>query len=1053
MSTYAHSPIDQARQAAFCDPNGPEVFGGIVHGSMIWKPDPFDVESIHAEARTEFSRLLNRASTPAASGKSLLLLGEAGSGKTHLMRAFRNETHAARLGYCGYLQMTARADNYARYVLSNLVDALDQPYQHPHPMTGFGRLAQGLLDTLDVVSTDERRRLCDEIPDIAELSGHVQHISDFVVQYDQFKGVDLDLIRALLYLLSHDGRIRPRVLKWLRCENLSPADSAMLGNLEPRPQEDQPRRMIEGLGRIMSILHQAALVLCVDQLEETIDQLPSESDGARWHHLRQAINVLIDVADALPNAIVVIACLEDLFQVGRNYLPKPKLDRLMHDPEELRLRSERSLEEVESMLARRLGVLYTEKDVSTGEQETIFPFRREHLQTLAGMRTRDVLAYFRRHRDRCMQAGDWVEPDGALSVQTVVSENPLRLEQAWNDALAAFEMPTLDDETHVAGLLAWSFGTISPELPHGIQVRAELADADVKIGIGRAGSGGSELLVSVCNRDARGGGLKKQLLELVGRAGVSRVVVVRTSPFPANPATEIAKQLAALMEPKGTWRREEMLSTDLRFLEAFRVFHKQHQGDADFPAWQAHRRPLSNIKSIHAILALDSLQAGNPTINSPVEIPPPARSRPAQPAPPASEPGTLQLGETRGLNPRPVTVPVRDLTQHAAFLGGSGSGKTTAALCLIEQLLEQGVPAVLIDRKGDLCRYADPDAWISPDDQDPGAGRRARLREKIDVALFTPNNSHGRPLTLPLIPPGSQDLPSADREQIAQIAAAGLASMMGYARKPNDPKIVILAKAIELLETHSEQPVSLNQVKKLVVERDDALCLELDAFDDKHYKKLGEDLQALGTRHARLLENPDAETLDLEFLLGLGRFATPGKTRLTIINTQFLGDAAVIDFWIAQFLVAVDRWSTKNPSPLHLQAVFLFDEADQYLPATRQPATKAPMENLLRRARSRGVGLFLATQSPGDLDYKCRDQIRTWLLGRIREKVAIDKLRPMLSGVAGDVAARLPGQAAGEFYLVREKELQAIRTTPSLLATAQLAEDRILELASKSAIL
>jgi hypothetical protein len=1053
MSNHARSPVDEARLAAFCDPNGPEVFGGIVHGSMIWKPDPFDVESIHAEAREEFGRLLNRASTSAASGKSLLLLGEAGSGKTHLMRAFRNETHASRLGYCGYLQMTARADNYARYVLSNLVDALDQPYQHPHPVTGFGRLAIGLLDTLDVVSAEERRRLCDEIPDISELSAHVQHISDFVVQYDQFKGVDLDLIRALLYLLSHDGRIRPRVLKWLRCENLSRADSALLGDLEPRSQDDQPRRMIEGLGRIMSILHQAALVLCVDQLEETIDQLPSEAEGARWHHLRQAINVLIDVTDALPNAIVVVACLEDLFQIGRNYLPKPKLDRLLHDPEPLRLSSQRSPEEIETMLARRLGNLYAEMKVAPAEEESIFPFRREHLQTLVDRRTRDVLDYFRRHRDRCMQAGDWVEPDGAASVQPVVSPSPLRLEQAWNDALASFEMPTLDDEAHVAGLLAWAFSQISVELPHGLPIRADLVDSDVRVGISPVGSGPADVLVSVCNRGARGGGLKKQLLALAERAATAKVVVVRTSPFPADPKTEIARQLAALMEPKGTWRREEILSTDLRYLEAFRAFYKQHQDDADFSAWQAHRRPLSNIKSINAMLALDTWQERAPTFDQPTESLPAAAAMPPWPEPstPAPEPGMLRMGETRGLNPKPVNVPVRDLMQHAAFLGGSGSGKTTAALCLIEQLLEQGVPAVLVDRKGDLCRYADAEAW--PDGNDQDAGRRARLRDRIDVALFTPNSSHGRPLTLPLIPSGTQELPSADREQIAQIAAAGLASMMGYPRKPNDPRIVILAKAIELLEAHAEGPVALNEVKKLVVERDDSLCLELDAFDDKHYKKLGEDLQALSMRHARLLENPDAETLDLEMLLGVGLFAKAGKTRLTIINTQFLGDAAVIDFWIAQFLVAVDRWSKKHPSPDRLQAVFLFDEADQYLPATRQPATKAPMENLLRRARSRGIGLFLATQSPGDLDYKCRDQIRTWLLGRIREKVAIDKLRPMLSGAAGDVAARLPGQATGEFYLVREKELQAIRTMPCLLPTAQLAEDRILELARKRAAL
>ncbi len=164
---------------------------------MIWTPDPFDVESIHAEARAAFSRLLHRAAAPAASGKSLLLLGEAGSGKTHLMRTFRNEAHASGQGYCGYLQMTARADNYAHYVLSNLIDALEQPYQHPQPMTGFARLARGLLDTLDIVSDEERRRLCDEIPDLSELAGHVHHISDFVVQYPQFQGVDLDLIRAL----------------------------------------------------------------------------------------------------------------------------------------------------------------------------------------------------------------------------------------------------------------------------------------------------------------------------------------------------------------------------------------------------------------------------------------------------------------------------------------------------------------------------------------------------------------------------------------------------------------------------------------------------------------------------------------------------------------------------------------------------------------------------------------------------------------------------------------------------------------------------------------
>ena len=38
-----------------------------------------------------------------------------------------------------------------------------------------------------------------------------------------------------------------------------------------------------------------------------------------------------------------------------------------------------------------------------------------------------------------------------------------------------------------------------------------------------------------------------------------------------------------------------------------------------------------------------------------------------------------------------------------------------------------------------------------------------------------------------------------------------------------------------------------------------------------------------------------------------------GKTRLTVINTQSLGDTSTTDFWVAQLLIAVERWRVKNP--------------------------------------------------------------------------------------------------------------------------------------------
>ena len=107
------------------------------------------------------------------------------------------------------------------------------------------------------------------------------------------------------------------------------------------------------------------------------------------------------------------------------------------------------------------------------------------------------------------------------------------------------------------------------------------------------------------------------------------------------------------------------------------------------------------------------------------------------------------------------------------------------------------------------------------------------------------------------------------------------------------------------------------------------------------------------------------------------------------------------------------------------------------------------MENLLKRARSAGVGVFLATQSPGDFDYKCKENVATWLLGRVRELRAIEKLEPMLAAAKGDVSDKLAGQATGQFYLVRESGVTAVRSEESFLRTEQMPEDQIVRLARR----
>ncbi len=232
-----NNPATDPRIRAFCSPEHPEVFHAVAYRNDIWKRDPFDVESIHEEARETFQRLVNQASNPSglSSGRILFLEGEAGSGKTHLMRAFRNWVHSHRKGYCGYMQMTSSTKHYGHYVLNNLIDSLDQPYYEPEGETSaLIRISTAIAESCHNIPFDRLEQIRGGELDHGCLSKLIDALADQIVMDDRFNNIDIDLIRALLYLQSNDPRIKSRVLKYLRCEDLSDHDRRLLGGTVPR---------------------------------------------------------------------------------------------------------------------------------------------------------------------------------------------------------------------------------------------------------------------------------------------------------------------------------------------------------------------------------------------------------------------------------------------------------------------------------------------------------------------------------------------------------------------------------------------------------------------------------------------------------------------------------------------------------------------------------------------------------------------------------------------------------------------------------------------------
>src|SRR5687767_15919233 len=92
--------------------------------------------------------------------------------------------------------------------------------------------------------------------------------------------------------------------------------------------------------------------------------------------------------------------------------------------------------------------------------------------------------------------------------------------------------------------------------------------------------------------------------------------------------------------------------------------------------------------------------------------------------------GAFYLGrgydaDTDALAAGPLMYDSRDLTTHAVCVGMTGSGKTGLCISLLEEAALDGIPALVVDPKGDLgnllltfpeLRPEDFRPWINEDD-------------------------------------------------------------------------------------------------------------------------------------------------------------------------------------------------------------------------------------------------------------------------------------------------------------------------------------------------
>ncbi len=393
------------------------------------------------------------------------------------------------------------------------------------------------------------------------------------------------------------------------------------------------------------------------------------------------------------------------------------------------------------------------------------------------------------------------------------------------------------------------------------------------------------------------------------------------------------------------------------------------------------------------------------------------------------------LAKRQLLQDRPINYDSRDLTTHAVCVGMTGSGKTGLCLDLIEEAALDGVPAILIDPKGDITNLllTFPDLlpedflpWVNADDArrkgqsveefaakqaqtwrdglaswEQGPERIRALKAAADFAIYTPGSDSGLPVSII----SSFKAPGLDweteSETLRERIQGTVSALLGLAGIEADP---VRSREHILLSTILENAWRAGEdldLAKLIMSVQKPPFRQVGVFDvDTFFAE--KDRFGLAMALNNIIASPSfaswlqGEPLDIASL-----FHTPtGKPRHSIFYIAHLSDAERM-FFVTILLEQLISWMRAQPGTTSLRALLYMDEVFGYFPPTANPPSKRPMLTLLKQARAFGVGVMLTTQNPVDLDYKGLTNTGTWFIGKLQADR--DKQR-LLDGLEGALA-------------------------------------------------
>ncbi len=374
----------------------------------------------------------------------------------------------------------------------------------------------------------------------------------------------------------------------------------------------------------------------------------------------------------------------------------------------------------------------------------------------------------------------------------------------------------------------------------------------------------------------------------------------------------------------------------------------------------------------------------------------------------------------------------KDLVTHGVCVGMTGSGKTGLCIALLEEAAIDGIPAIVIDPKGDMAnllltfpelRPEDFRPWINEYDArkknvstDEYAAAQAqlwkkglaswgqdgerikRLKDSAQFTVYTPGSTAGIPVSILKSFSAPSRAIIEDTELLTERVSGTASSLLGLIGLTADP---IKSREHILISTilygawqqgvGLDLPTLIQQINSPPFNQIGVMSLESFFPAAERFK--------LAVQFNNLLAAPgfaawmQGEPLDIDSILH-----TPsGKPKVSIFSIAHLSDTERM-FFVALLLNQILSWVRVQSGTTSLRAILYMDEIAGYFPPVANPPSKAPLLTLLKQARAFGLGVMLTTQNPVDLDYKGLSNTGTWFIGRLQTER--DKMR-VLDGLEG----------------------------------------------------